>query len=126
MAYVLGVTSDDTLRPYTAGSLADTLPKKAWKRRSAGGGSQGPRWYEWALHRLCRDEIGWGHWLLIRRAIQAPRERAYDRVFAPAGTTLEEMVAVAGKRWAVEECFEMAKGECGLDEYGVGPAGTGM
>jgi hypothetical protein len=29
------------------------------------------------------------------------------------------MVAVAGKRWAVEECFETAKGECGLDEYEV-------
>jgi SRSO17 transposase len=29
------------------------------------------------------------------------------------------MVAVAGKRWAVEECFEMAKGEWGLEEYEV-------
>jgi SRSO17 transposase len=119
MAYVLGVTSDYTLRPHTAGALADTLPKRAWKRRSAGDGSKGPRWYEWALHRLYRDETGWGHWLLIRRAIGAPHERAYYRVCAPAGTTLEEMVAVAGKRWAVEECFEMAKGECGLDEYEV-------
>ncbi len=34
------------------------------------------------------------------------------------------MVAVAGKRWAVEECFEIAKGEYGLDEYGV-RSGTG-
>jgi SRSO17 transposase len=34
-------------------------------------------------------------------------------------TTLEEMVAVVGKRWAVEECFETAKGECGLDQYEV-------
>ena len=40
-------------------------------------------------------------------------------MFAPANTTLEEMVAVAGTRWAVEECFETAKGECGLDEYEV-------
>ena len=37
-------------------------------------------------------------------------------MFAPADTTLEEMGAVAGKRWAVEECFETAQGECGLDE----------
>jgi SRSO17 transposase len=29
------------------------------------------------------------------------------------------MVAVAGKRWAVEECFATAKGECGLDQYEV-------
>jgi len=28
-------------------------------------------------------------------------------------------VRVAGSRWAVEECFERAKGSCGLDEYEV-------
>jgi SRSO17 transposase len=55
----------------------------------------------------------------MRRAIKAPHERAYYRVFAPAHTTLEQMVAVAGQRWAVEECFEMAKGECGWEEYEV-------
>ena len=119
MAYVLGVTSGYTVRPYTVGSLADTLPPKAWKRRSAGEGRKGPRRYEWARHRMYWDETGWGHWLLIRRQIGARYERAYYRVFAPADTTLEEMVAVAGKRWAVEECFETAKGECGLDEYEV-------
>jgi SRSO17 transposase len=119
MAYVLGITSDYTVRPYTVGSLADALPPNAWKRRSAGAGRKGPRRYEWALHRMYWDETGWGHWLLIRRQIGARYERAYYRVFAPADTTLEEMVAVAGKRWAVEECFETAKGECGLDEYEV-------
>jgi SRSO17 transposase len=119
IAYVLGVTSDYTVRPYTVGGLADTLPPKAWKRRSAGAGRKGPRRYEWALHRMYWDETGWGHWLLIRRQLGTRSERAYYRVFAPADTTLEEMAAVAGKRWAVEQCFETAKGECGLDEYEV-------
>jgi SRSO17 transposase len=119
VSYVLGITSDYTVRPYTVSALADTLPPKAWKRRSAGNGSKGPRRYEWALHRMYLDENGWGHWLLMRRPIGSRQERAYYRVFAPAETTLEEMVAVAGKRWAVEECFETAKGECGLDEYEV-------
>jgi SRSO17 transposase len=118
-AYVLGVTSSYTLRPYTAGTLADQLPKKAWTRCSAGAGSKGPRRYDWALHRIYLDDTGWGHWLLVRRQIQAPHERAYYRVYAPADTTLAQMVAVAGKRWAVEECFETAKGQCGLDEYEV-------
>ena len=118
-AYVLGVTSNYTLRPYTAGTLADQLPKNAWRRRSAGAGSKGPRRYDWALHQIYLDDRGWGHWLLVRRHIQAPHQRAYYRVYAPAHTTLEQMVAVAGKRWAVEECFERAKSECGLDEYEV-------
>ena len=119
LAYLLGVTSDYTLRPYTAGALADTLPKKAWHRLSAGNGSKGPRWFDWALHVIRTDEAGWGHWLLIRRHVDQPEQQAYFRVFAPADTSLEEMVAVAGKRWAVEECFALAKGECGLDEYEV-------
>ena len=119
MAYVLGITSGYPVRPYTAGSLAAVLPPSAWKRRSAGAGRKGPRRYEWARHRMYLDENGWGHWILLRRQIGNRQERAYYRVFAPAETTLEQMVAVAGKRWAVEECFEMAKGECGLDEYEV-------
>jgi hypothetical protein len=36
-----------------------------------------------------------------------------------AGTTLDELIRVAGSRWAVEECFQTAKGECGLDDYQV-------
>ena len=119
MAYVLGVTSDYPRRPYTADSWAETLPKQAWQRRRAGAGSKGPRRYDWAWRRIYLDDTGWGHWLLVRRQLKPPHQRAYYRVFAPADTTLEEMIAVAGKRWAVEECFEIAKGQCGLDEYEV-------
>lgn len=32
---------------------------------------------------------------------------------------LQDMVRVAGSRWAIEECFEAAKGEVGLDQYEV-------
>jgi len=35
------------------------------------------------------------------------------------GTTLAELVRVAGTRWTVENCFETAKGEVGLDQYEV-------
>jgi SRSO17 transposase len=33
--------------------------------------------------------------------------------FGPAETPLEELVSVAGRRWAIEESFEEAKGEVG-------------
>lgn len=29
------------------------------------------------------------------------------------------MVRVARERWAIEDLFELAKGDCGLDEYEV-------
>ena len=67
-------------------------------------------------------EPGKGHWLLARRSIAKPDELAYYVCFVcfgPAGTTPEELVRVAGTRWTIEECFEQAKGEVGLDQYEV-------
>ena len=37
----------------------------------------------------------------------------------PAATPLVTLVRVAGCRWRVEEAFEQAKGEVGLDHYQV-------
>ena len=124
VSYVLGVTSGhsffvEDLRRRTVKEWAARFPKRAWKRKSAGVGTKGPRWYDWALRELKGVEKGWRYWLLARRSIDSPEELAYYRVFAPEGTKLDQMVAVAGKRWAVEECFEIAKSDCGLDEYEV-------
>jgi hypothetical protein len=38
---------------------------------------------------------------------------------APEATTLAQLVRIAGTRWAIESCFEAAKGEVGLDDYEV-------
>ena len=46
-------------------------------------------------------------------------ELAYYACFGPARTTLVELVRVAGSRWAVEECFQAAKDQVGLDHYQV-------
>jgi SRSO17 transposase len=47
------------------------------------------------------------------------RELAFYRCAAPAATPLRELIRVAGARWAVEECFQTAKNEAGLDHYQV-------
>ena len=60
--------------------------------------------------------------MVVRRSLvsgEKPAALAYVLVFAPLGTTLAEMVQVIGTRWTVEQCFEEAKGEVGLDEYEV-------
>lgn len=56
------------------------------------------------------------HHLLIRRRI-ADGQLAFYRCHTPGGATLTELVRVAGARWAIEECFQAAKTETGLDEY---------
>ena len=35
------------------------------------------------------------------------------------GTTLTELIGVAGRRWGIEEAFAIAKSEAGLDEHQV-------
>ncbi|MGW7201306.1 hypothetical protein [Streptomyces chryseus] len=62
---------------------------------------------------------GWSHQLLIRRSISDSTELAYFAVHARTGTTLPALVQVAGMRWGVEDCFETARSDCGLDQYEV-------
>ena len=103
-----------------ADRLASGVAESAWVRCSAGNGAKGPRVYDWAAVEIRPlREPGKGHWLLARRSIARPGELAYYACFGPAGTGLEELVRVAGTRWAIEECFEEAKGEVGLDQYEV-------
>jgi SRSO17 transposase len=96
------------------------LPDTAWQRLSCGDGVRGPRVSDWAVVdiRPLRRQ-GWGHWLLARRSVADPSDIAYYVCFGPAGTPVEEVVRVAGSRWAVEECFQTAKNETGLDHYQV-------
>jgi SRSO17 transposase len=55
----------------------------------------------------------------VRRSRRDPTELAYYVVFAPAGTSLRTLARVAGQRWRIEQSFEQAKGEVGLDHYEV-------
>ena len=91
----------------------------AWCPRSAGtsvlrDGAAGPRFCDWALI----GTVSPAHHLLVRRPAGGG-ELAFFTCHAPAGTTLVELVRVAGARWAIEECFQAAKNETGLDHYQV-------
>lgn len=101
-------------------AVAKRLWGKTWKRLSAGAGTKGERLYDWALIKLRLPETpAYGAWLLVRRNIEDPTDKAYYLVYGPHDTTIETAVRVAGVRWGVEECFEQAKGEVGLDQYEV-------
>jgi SRSO17 transposase len=104
----------------TAEKIAAKVKAGAWQRLSCGEGTKGPRLYDWALVKLARWRSGkWGHWLLVRCTLSEPYELTYYVVFAPVQTSVNEMVQVVGERWRVEENFESAKGEVGLDHYQV-------
>lgn len=126
IGYVLAVACRQKIPTSTGSARADTLaaqaPDAAWKRRSCGDGVKGPRIYDWAVAALPDTgtaEHGYTRWLLIRRSITDPTELAYYLCYGPTGTSDEELIRVAGTRWAVEECFQTAKNQVGLDDYQV-------
>src|SRR5438552_4428725 len=95
------------------------LGAQDWQRLSMSEGTKGPRLFDWAYVPILHHwEDDGRHWVLIRRSLTDPNEKAYYFVFAPKGTTLPEMVAAIGARWHIEENFENAK-DLGLDHYEV-------
>lgn len=127
-SYVLAVTGTQGIYheggQRQARTLAKHLSEESWFRASAGKGSKGERLYDWACVALpepgatgARDRAR--RWLLVRRNIDDPSELAYYLAYGPKETPVEELIRVAGRRWTIEDCFEQAKGEVGLDEYEV-------
>ena len=95
------------------------LHDQDWQRLAMSEGTKGPRLFDWAcVPMLHRWEEDGRHWLLMRRSLTDPREKAYYFVFAPPGTTLGEMVQAIGAGFHLEEDFEASK-EMGLDQYEV-------
>ena len=129
-SYVVAVPKSQAVAGDAGKSRADVLtahaPDQAWKRRSCGKGSKGPRVCDWAAATLPEDGTeppGWSRYLLVRRSLtpdgKGEHELAYYLCAAPAGTSDEELIRVAGARWAAGECFQAAKNEAGLDHYQV-------
>jgi SRSO17 transposase len=124
--HVLAVKSTEPLwtrttwRQVAAKTLAAAVPEREWERLSAGDGAKGPRVYDWARVPIrALPEPGWAYWLLVRRSLTDPTDLAYYVCFCPAETPLAALVRAAGTRWAIEESFESAKSEVGLDHYEV-------
>jgi len=129
--YVLGVAANHVFNswgkePFVRGpaaKLAQELPKNAWQRLPSGEGTKGPRLHDWAYLELADLDAGqynsalvgaWTRGLLIRRNI-ADSDLAFFSTWCPKDTPLKKLVSVEGHRWAIEDSFEAAKNELGLD-----------
>jgi SRSO17 transposase len=129
--YVLGVAANHAFHSWgkpqqvsgTAAEIVKTMQPSDWKRLSAGAGTKGPRLHDWCYLELAdldveefnEDNHGlWTRGLLIRCNI-ADGDLAYFSTWCPAGTSIDTLVSVEGHRWAIEDSFETAKNELGLD-----------
>jgi len=129
--YVLGVAANRVFHSWgkkqmvrgSAAKITQNLPKSAWRRLSAGDGTKGERLHDWAYLELADLDAGeynrtftgkWTRGLLIRRNI-ADGDLAFFSTWCPKDTPMKKLVSVEGHRWAIEDSFETAKNELGLD-----------
>ncbi len=129
--YVLGVAANHVFNSWgkkrfvrgAAAKIAQELPKNAWRRLPSGEGTKGPRLHDWAYLELADLDAGeynstlageWTRGLLVRRNI-ADSDLAFFSTWCPKGTPLKKLASVEGHRWAIEDSFEAAKNELGLD-----------
>ncbi|GGX36803.1 hypothetical protein GCM10010383_78430 [Streptomyces lomondensis] len=129
VGYVLAVPKSQQIKSlagiWRIDELIDEAPDDAWQRLSCGDGAKGPRIYDWAAAKLPANLIfdpdppTHHRWVMARRSLSDPEDVAYYLAYAPVGIEIAELARIAGSRWAIEECFQAAKNECGLDEYEV-------
>ncbi len=120
---------------YTAERILGSLPEEAWRKVSWREGTKGTLSKRMAVVRVHRATGGARHsvshgrvstgpvgWLIGERPLpegQAAESEGTKYYFSTlaVGAPLERLAALAHSRWAIEQFYEDAKGECGLSDY---------
>ena len=108
-----------------AEAWAAAQPPARWRDVMVKAGCKGPirvRAIMTAVRTKLNNRIGPAEWLLVLRPLHpAPGEPAasYHLVWAGWPVTLDEAVSAHARRHQIEQLFQQAKGEAGLDHYEV-------
>ncbi len=121
VGYVLAIARNQYIQAtesirMRADDVAAGLTDTAWEVRTCGTGSKGERFYDWAFVHDHTTLDGGVHSVLIRRNVDTG-ELAFYRCWTPQPVPLATLVTVAGRRWMIEESFQAAKTQVGLDHY---------
>ena len=119
LAYVGIIPCDYRIRlpSGTAIRAEQAVEHAVFERRSAGNGSKGPRFSDWAMTTTAVP----GQYLLIRRLLSRPDSYTFYLCWAPPDrpATMTYFITIAGRRWPVEETFETGKDVFGWDQTQV-------
>jgi SRSO17 transposase len=121
---------------HTVAAVVAAQPEEAWTTIAWREGTKGSLQKQFVALRVHRatGAASWGKdgkpanpsrvstgsegWLLAERPIPGEEgERKYYYSNLPAATPLARLAALAHARWPIEQFYEDAKGECGLDDY---------
>lgn len=109
-------------KPVSFETIAKNTNNYFWYRRKVSEGTKGPIEYEFTKKRVVLSKNGLPEkelWLLIRRTLGDEPIYSYFICNASASCRLKLLVWLSGIRWAIEQCFEEAKTEIGMDHYEV-------
>ena len=113
---------DSESKPLSLEELAKSINDYFWYRRQVSEGTKGPIIYEYTRRRIVLSADGLPKktvWLLIRRTLGGDPQYSYFISNASSSTRLKTLIWLSGLRWAIEQCFEEAKTELGMDHYEV-------
>jgi SRSO17 transposase len=109
-------------KPVTVEMVGKNINDYFWYRRKVSEGTKGPVEYEFHKRQVILSRNGLPEktvWLVIKRTLGDDPKYSYSISNAPVSTRLRTFVWLSGIRWAIEQCFEEAKGELGMDHYEV-------
>lgn len=109
-------------KPISFETIAKNTNDYFWYRRRVSEGTKGPIEYEFTKKRVTLPKNGLPEkevWLLIRRTLGDEPVYSYFVCNATTSCRLKLLVWLSGVRWAIEQCFEEAKTEIGMDHYEV-------
>ena len=116
------VLIDPDSKPLSIEELGKNINDYFWYRRKVSEGTKGPIVYEYTRRRIILSSDGLPQktvWLLIRRTLSDDPDYSYFISNASSSTRLKTLVWLSGLRWAIEQCFEEAKTDLGMDHYEV-------
>ena len=116
------ILAETEKKPVTFEKIARGTNDYFWYRRMVSEGTKGPVVYEFMKRRVVLSKDGKPHrsvWLIIRRGLGEGAAYSYFISNAGRSTRLKTFVWLAGVRWAIEQCFEEAKSDLGMDHYEV-------
>lgn len=116
------VVPETEKKPVDFATLGGGINAFFWYRRKVSEGTKGPIEYEFTKRRitLCKEGLPYKTvWLIIKRTLGADRKYSYYISNALLSTRLRLFIWLSGVRWAIEQCFEEAKSELGMDHYEV-------
>jgi SRSO17 transposase len=109
-------------KPVAVETVGKNINDYFWYRRKVSEGTKGPVEYEFHKRQVILSRDGLPEktvWLVIKRTLGDDPTYSYSISNAPVSTRLKIFVWLSGIRWAIEQCFEEAKGELGMDHYEV-------